>query len=198
MALDKASQGFNTGPPNYAASEVTAFIEEVRKKGKGMEVVIRLSNTPQNSGGFFPRYTVTVTVNGSTKKRGDIDVFPDNDKRITFTFSKVGSIQVEANPGRNVESLMLSASAPDFADIQEPKVSITTSENGAGVMYTLVNKGGRSGTATVNIEVSGKNIQTTTKSAEKTVPAKTDISDTAVFEFDNTSPVEATFCVELE
>lgn len=195
MTLDSASQTFNTGAPQYAASEATISIKEIRATDSGMEVVIGMVNEALNGGGFFPNYTITVTANDELKSK-ESDVFPDQPRELVFPFDTRAGVEVEANPGGGVESLFLSAQLPDFADIQEPDVTIDLSPQMATVEYTISNEGGQSGTVTAEVEVSGEKIETKTETAEKVIPPNTDISDSVTFEFANESPIEVQICVE--
>lgn len=195
MTLDSASQTFNTGPPQYAASEITVSISEIRQARSGMEVVIRLVNQIRNERAFFPRYTVTVTV-GERSKKKETDVFPNQPRELVFSFDVRDPVEVEADPGRNVESLFLSADLPNFANIQEPKTTIDVSPQTATVTYTVSNTGGQTGTTTVQTEVTGQKVRTKTRSQEKTVPPNTDISDSVTFGFRNKEPLDVQICVE--
>jgi len=197
MPLDSAEQSFNTGPPQFAASSVTVTLERIEKTDSGIDVVVRLQNTPRNSGGFFPKYTVTVAVDGNQKQK-ESDVFPGNPVEMVFSFDSRAGVEVEANPGRGMESLFLSSQLPDFAEVQEPAATIDVFKQKAVVSYTLSNAGGRSGTADVTISVSGTNVETKEKSVTKTVPPSTDISDSVTFEFSNDSPIDVEICVEKQ
>jgi hypothetical protein len=196
MTLDSATQTFNTGAPQYAASEITVSIEEIRQSGDGMEVDIRFVNQELNGGGFFPNYTVTATAVGQTKQKEAGEIFPNSPQEITIQFDEMGPIDIEANPGRGVESLFLSAQSPEFADIQEPNVELNTDVQEATVTYTIQNAGDKSGSTTVGITLSGPNIQNVAETRAIQVPPGQTVSDSITFEIDNQREVQVEACVE--
>lgn len=196
MSLDTASQSFNTGPPQYAASDVTATIESVSPTPSGMDVTLKFTNTVQNGNGFFPSYTITATAGGQSKEK-TADVFPGGPTTVTFSFSTVASVEIEANPGRNVESLLLSAGEPSVAQIQPPTATAEASPGAVTVTYSVENTGNGDGDVTVEITASGSTIETQTKTQSKTVPAGRSVSGTATFELGNSDSADVELCVAL-
>lgn len=197
MTLDSQSQTFNTGPPQYAASEATVSIEETRPTDSGMEVVITGTNEVLNGGGFFPSYTITVTVGGESKTK-ETDLFPNQPRELVFPFDTRDSVEVEANPGRNVDSLFLSAPKPQIPDIQEPTLELEPSVQSVTATYSVENEGNGDGSATVEITLTGDNIQSATQTESITVPSGSSAGDSVTFNISNTQDVDVEVCADLQ